>query len=294
MGINAKPRLLLTGATGFLGFNVYHQAKELYQILGLAHSHTVALPGMQLIKLDLTQETGLRNIIREARPDAIMHLAAISDVNYCQLHPAETDNVNVDAAINIAKLAAELDVPMVFTSSDMVFDGEKGNYSETDAVNPINHYGEQKVRAEEGISRVYPEAAICRMPLMYGWPGPTSNNFFTAHLQKLQNAEAISLFTDEYRTPLGAISAAKGLIHALSSFHGIYHLGGAERVSRYEFGLMMAKAARVQPNIIAALQKDVSMSAPRPKDVSLNSEKAVTQGFAPNSIVLELAEIIKK
>ncbi len=290
-----KPRLLLTGATGFLGFSVYHQAKEQYQILGIGNTHSLALPGMQMLKLDITQETGLRNTIRETRPDAIIHLAANSDVNYCQQYRTETDKINVQAAINIAKFAAELEIPLVFTSSDMVFDGEKGNYTEDDAANPINYYGEQKLKAEEWISKVHPAAAICRMPLMLGPAGPTSKSFLQAHLEKLSNGEALHLFVDEYRSPLFSISAAQGLLHALNHFQGLFHLGGSERLSRYELGLLIANLAQVSnPNIVASNQADVAMPAPRPQDASMNSGKAMIHGFHPLDVAAELALMLAK
>lgn len=284
-----KPRLLLTGASGFLGYHVYQQAKETYQILGIAHSRPLALPGMQMLQSNLAQETGLRNLVRETRPDAIIHLAAISDANYCQTHAAETEKINVQAPKLLAKLAAELAIPMVFTSTDMVFDGQRGHYTEADSPHPINRYGEQKALAEEGIASAYPQAAICRMPLMFGPASPTSKNFFQAHMAQLRKGEPLKLFMDEYRTPLGGFSAAKGILYALGALNGLYHLGGLERLSRYELGILMAqKGGITQPNIIASYQKDVQMAAPRPHDASLDSSKALAKGFQPLSVVEEL------
>jgi len=293
VGNVTKPRLLLTGASGFLGYHVYWQAKEAYQVLGISHTRTLALPGMQVLPYNLAQETGLRNLVRETRPDAIIHLAAIGDANYCQTHPAETEKINVQAAIVLAKLAAELAIPLVFTSTDNVFDGQRGQYTETDSPNPINQYGEQKALAETGIATAYPHAAICRMPLMFGPASATSKNFYQAHLDLLRKREPLKLFVDEYRTPLGGLSAAKGLVHALSAFKGIYHLGGLERLSRFELGVLMAQKAGIQqPNIIPSYQKDVQMPAPRPKDASLNSSKALSQGFQPLKVAEELGLFI--
>lgn len=284
-----KPRLLVTGASGFLGFNVFHQAKQHYQVLGIAHKKTIVQHGLQLLHADLARETSLRNIIRETRPNAIVHLAAISDVNYCQLHPQETDTINVHAAVYLAKLAAELAIPMVFTSSDMVFDGKKGNYTENDPVNPLNHYGEQKIRAEEGITAIYPEAAICRMPLMLGPTWPNGKGLLQGHLDKLTHREPLYLFEDEYRSPLFGISAAEGIMHALANFKGLYHLGGAECMSRLQLGQLIANAFSIQEaNIIPTKQASAAMPAPRPADATMNISKAVGQGFSPKSLYSEL------
>ncbi len=289
-----KPRLLLTGASGFLGFNICKQATQHYRVLGTVNNHPFTMPGIQQIKLDLTDKTALRNIVRESSPDAIIHTAAISDVNKCEQYPEEAMLLNVQVAISLAQLAAELAIPFVFTSTDMVFDGTQGYYTETDAVNPISKYGEQKVLAEEGIRKVYADAAICRMPLMYGVGGPGSKNFFVPMLTKIKAGDELGLFTDELRSSLGAQSAAQGLlVAALSSFKGTYHLGGPERISRYELGLQMASALGIDnPNIKAVRQQDIPMLAPRPKDASFNSAKAISQGFAPLSNQLEIMQAI--
>jgi dTDP-4-dehydrorhamnose reductase len=127
------------------------------------------------------------------------------------------------------------------------------------------------------------------MPLMYGIAGPTAKNFFSIHLDKLKRGEELSLFTDEWRTPLSGTSAAIGLLLAVSSFHGLYHLGGRERISRYGLGQLMAEAAHIpQPHIKPAQQADVTMAAPRPADISMNSDKAMALGFAPLSVREEL------
>jgi dTDP-4-dehydrorhamnose reductase len=277
-----KPRLLLTGASGFLGHNIIQQALHHYQVIGIAQQHPINLSGVQVVKFNITDHIALRNMVREVQPDAIIHTAAIGDINRCEQNPSETEVLNVNTSIYLAKLAAEMQIPYVFTSTDLVFNGEKGWYNETDAVNPINHYGEQKVKAEEGIRVAYPQSAICRMPLMFGVGGLGSKNFFLPLLAKLRSKEEIGLFTDEYRSALGAISAAKGLLHAVSAFQGTYHLGGPEKTNRYTLGKLMAHEANIpEPNIKAIMQAEIPMAAPRPKDVTLDSSKAAAAGFVP-------------
>lgn len=294
MRASPKPRLLLTGASGFLGHNIIQQAQQHYQVIGIVQKHTVNLPGVQLVKMDITDHIALRNIVREVQPDAIIHAAAIGDVNRCEQYPRETEELNVGTSVYLAKLAAEMQLRYAFTSTDLVFDGEKGGYNETDAPNPINHYGEQKLMAEEGIRAVYPQAAICRMPLMFGVGGLGSKNFFLPLLARIRASEEIGLFTDEYRSALGAISAAKGLLLAVSAFNGTYHLGGPEKTNRYTLGILMAQAAGIgQPSIKAIMQADVPMPAPRPKDVTLDSSKAIAAGFVPMQNQAEIELILR-
>lgn len=106
------------------------------------------------------------------KPDAVIHTAAKSDPNYCQLNRNESKKLNVDASINIAKLCAEYSIHCVFTSTDLVFNGLNAPYREEYPVCPVNFYGEQKVLAEEGMLKYHPMVAICRMALMFGITGP--------------------------------------------------------------------------------------------------------------------------
>lgn len=292
--LKPKPRLLLTGASGFLGFNIINQAKENYQVLGTVNGHPYsANSGLQQTRIDITDKTALRNLVRESCPHAIIHTAAVSDINKCQQNPNDTAILNVEIAILLAKLAAELSIPFVFTSTDLVYNGAEGNYSETDAVSPINKYGEQKVLAEEGIRLAYPEAAICRMPLMYGIGGPASKNFFIPLMTKIRNKEAIGLFTDEYRSILAATDAVSGLMLAAAGLKGTYNFGGNEKLSRYGLGLLIAEALQLrEPSIQAIKQADIPMAAPRPKDVSLNNTKAREMGFAPVDNITAIGKIL--
>ena len=119
--------------------------------------------------------------MQEIRPEAIIHTAAISDVNYCQENPSETSKINRDSAINISGLCADLGIGFIFTSTDLVFDGLNPPYDETSPVSPISRYAEQKVEAEIKIQECNPNAAICRMPLMYGDSGPIASSFYSTH-----------------------------------------------------------------------------------------------------------------
>lgn len=224
------------------------------------------------------------------KPDAIIHTAAQSQPNFCQNYPEESYKINVTASLNIAALCSDWEIPCVFTSTDLVFDGLNPPYKETDAVSPVNNYGEQKVKAEQGMWERYPKTAICRMPLMFGRATPHSASFMQPFIKTLQEGKTLSLFTDEYRTPVSATTAAKGLLLAVEKVQGILHLGGRERLSRYQFGLLMAEAfglpsARIEP----CLQLDVPMAAHRPADVSLDSDKAFALGYQPQSIREELS-----
>jgi len=285
-------RLLLTGASGFLGWNICNIAKQDWEIYGIVLSNPLEIPGVSTIQADLTDPAGLREIFSTVRPDAVIHTAAASDPNFCQENSAEAKKINVTASIELAGLCADAKIPFAFTSTDLVFDGLNVPYKEEDSVNPVNAYGEQKVLAEQGILTIYPDAAICRMPLMFGDPGPKASIFSDSMLKAMKERKELKLFTDEYRTPASGTTAAHGLFMALEKVHGIVHLGGRERVSRYELGLLMMDAYGIsEARIIRTLQKDAGLSAPRPLDVSLDSTKAFSLGYAPLSVREELKRL---
>ncbi len=282
-------KLLVTGASGFLGWNICQIAASQGQVYGTYSSKAVEIPGVNIIQLDLTHFQGLKALIEEIKPTAIIHAAAQSKPNYCELHPDETYPINVTASINLAGLCADYSIACAFTSTDLVFNGLNPPYTETDPVSPVSIYGEQKVAAEQGMLARNPHVVVCRMPLMFGKASPHAVSFIQGFVQGLKAGKELQVFTDEYRTSVSGTTAAKGLLLALEKAKGILHLGGKERMSRYDFARLMAEVfelpvEKIQP----CLQQDVQMPASRPPDVSLDSSKAFELGYQPLSIREEL------
>ncbi|MEO1208339.1 MAG: NAD(P)-dependent oxidoreductase [Cyanobacteria bacterium J06638_20] len=286
-----RPKLWLTGASGFLGWYVAEAAQAQWQVIGTYHRHAVTVPGIALQQLDLTDAIALRQFFSDLRPDAVIHTAALSQPNRCQENPELSQAINVTASTQLAELCAEVEIPFVFTSSDQVFDGTNAPYRETDPVSPLNLYGEHKATAEAEILRHYPLAAICRMALMYG-AAPTATNFLQTFLTQMTQGKTLRLFTDEFRTPLSGRDAAVGLLLALEKAQGLLQLAGGDRLSRYEMGNIMVEvfdlpASRIQPS----RQADVPMPAPRPPDVSADISLARSLGFAPHDFRSELERL---
>ncbi|MCT7954386.1 SDR family oxidoreductase [Laspinema palackyanum] len=286
-------KLLITGSSGFLGWHICQLAQEKWQVFGTYNSHEIPIPGCQLMPVDLTDFQALKSLFLEIRPDAVIHAAAQSQPNVCQTYPEESYKINVTAASDLAGLCADAEIPCVFTSTDLVFDGLNAPYAETDAVCPVSRYGEQKVQAEVEMGDRNPQTIVCRMPLMFGEGGPAAQSFLQPMLQTLRSGQELALFTDEFRTPVSGKTAAQGLLVALKQNEKLLHLGGKERVSRYGFFEQVIEILEVgEGRIKPCRQQDVKMSAPRPPDVSLDSSKAFSLGYNPLPLRSQLAELV--
>lgn len=285
-------KLLVTGTSGFLGWNLCPLAAIAWDVYGTYCTRSTDIPNTTLLKLDLTDFQAVKVLFKTLQPAAVIHLAAQSNPNLCQTQPQASHRINVTTTCELAGLCAEAGIPFVFTSTDLVFDGRQAPYRESDPVSPLSRYGEQKVLAEEGVLNCYPNAAVCRMPLMFGAVPATASSFIQPFIQTLRAGKELKLFADEFRTPVSGTTAAKGLLLALQAVRGRIHLGGKERVSRYEFGRLMAEVLELPiANLQSCRQQDVPMPAPRPADVSLDSSIAFNLGYAPLSLRDELTAL---
>lgn len=284
--------LLVTGASGFLGWHVCRAAAVSWNVVGTYCTHATSIDGVAMHRLDLSGGE-LVAFLNDLQPDAIIHAAALSQPNACESDPVASEAINVVATRNIAEWCGKRDVPMVFTSSDLVFDGQHAPYDEVSATEPVSIYGRHKLAAEDAVLSRVPAGVVCRLPLMFGNRDGVPASFIGPWLEKLAKGQALTLFDDEFRTPVSGRVAANGLLLALSKgARGILHLGGRERISRYAFGLKLAECFGLAATAIQKVKIcDVKMSAPRPPDVSLDSGKAFALGYAPGDLDTQLAAV---
>ena len=284
--IASMKKILITGISGFLGYTMAQSLYTQYKIYGIYNRHSVTINTVTTFRVDCTTYSDCRTCIDLIQPDFLIHTAAIAQPNICQQQPKESYNINVEAPYSLAGICAERNIDFAFISTDLVFDGTDAPYSENDPVSPISIYGEQKVRAEQKIRSCHPDAVICRMPLMYGLPSPHSSSFIQPIIQSITTQKKISLFFDEFRTPVSSKSATEGIVLAFTKFRGeTIHLGGRDSISRYECGLLLAQILKVPENLVMPIeQSSIAMAAPRPKNVSLSSLKAYNAGYNPQTL----------
>lgn len=220
--------------------------------------------------LDLTDQQAVRSLWRSRTPQLVIHCAAVSRPATCQHDPSLTRRINVDTTTSLASLAAE--IPFIFFSSDQVFDGTKGWYVETDDVNPVNVYGETKATAER-IVKANPRHTIIRVALTAG-TSPTGDRSFVEDMCRTAREKPLTLFRDEYRTPIPAGVVARATWEVAGRNRpGLYHLGGSERLSRMEIGEALATwhpelRSRMGPGSLADY-----LGPKRPADLSMRCDK---------------------
>jgi dTDP-4-dehydrorhamnose reductase len=268
-------RWLITGASGQLGGYLLRelQGTSAY-ILAWSHARSGELFGFALHSVDLGQRDRVVDAFKEARPDAVLHLAAYSAVGDCYRNPDHAHRINTDGTLLLAELASAAGARMVYVSTDMVFDGSKGHYREGDVAKPLSVYGRSKLAPEAGVLAA-PRCTVARVSLMFGPTLIGRPYFFDQQLHKMQDGLAVSWFEDEWRSPLALQTAAQALlVLARSDVTGLLHLGGPQRMSRLEMGLQLAAVYGLDPAlVIPAKQASVSTPEPRPRDLSLDSAK---------------------
>ena len=283
------PRIAITGASGNLGIALCQCLGEYYDIIAISHTRTIPVQLAAFrVKQDLTDRQRCDAMLDNLKPQAVIHTAALSDPNYCELNKTHSKVLNWDLAKHLAQSCAERLIGFYFTSTDLVFDGSEGNYCEQDAINPLNTYGEHKALAEEWIQMQHPDAVIFRLPWMFGHY-LLGDSELSHWLDQLQTGQPIWGFADEYRSAVSYGIAAKGITQLVQRHEqegsgrlpgDLYHLGGIETVSRLFTLQQVAQLLKIGDNLIVGKkQREIEMPARRPADVSLDSRKARSAGF---------------
>lgn len=262
----------ITGAGGLIGSHLVRTAAACvprWQVHGTGRRD-----------VDLTNVEQVHEHFDRWKPDIVIHCAALGRPASCEQNPALAATLNVEATRRLCRLSHA--IPLVFFSSDLVFDGKEGHYDESSPVNPLGVYAATKVAAEE-IVLANPRHTVIRTSLNAG-TSPTGDRSFTEELRAAWRAGApVRLFTDEFRCPISAIVTAHAT-WALTAMNkpGLYHLAGAERLSRWQIGELLAQRwLQLNPRLEAASRLSYA-GPPRPADTSLNCAKL--QGFLSFSL----------
>ena len=286
-----KKPVLVTGASGKLGAYVVRRlAGAGRPVVAWSGSQTGTVSGVELVPVDLSDSTLVKQAFSTSDPSGVIHCAALSAVGDCHRDPSRARSINAEATALLGELADRI----VYTSTDLVFDGEQAPYSESDAPAPLSEYGRSKVGGEQALAG-HNSAAVVRVSLLYGPSLFGQTGFFDQQMEALRQKRELRLFSDEWRTPLALDEAADGLVRVLDGgYEGLLHMAGPERMSREDMGRRLALFLGLEPALVeSARQSDIKFPEPRPTDVSLDCSKArQILGWAPETYESGLARMV--
>jgi dTDP-4-dehydrorhamnose reductase len=269
--------ILITGISGCLGWNLARRLNSRYRVYGTYLDHPVDVDHCETLAFDLTDLTRIDRLCSTIKPRAIIHTAALSNPDACETERKLALTLNTFAARELARMSGLLGSKLIYLSSDLIFDGVKGFYSEADQPAPLNYYAKTKYLGELEVTNNCGQYVILRLSLMYGRSSGFNENFLEKMERQARLGQKLSLFTDQFRTPLyveDAVAAIEKLVED-KSIKGLFHLGGPEKMSRFEFGQQFCRLFGVSRDLMVPQRMaDGNLSARRPRDCSLDSRKA--------------------
>lgn len=273
-------RVLVVGGTGLVGNALVRAWTARGHETAAATYHCHPSPGF--LRLDMQDEAAVRACLAEFRPDVVAVPAANPHVDYCQTHPEETRRVNVTGTLNVARAVRDAGARMIFYSSDYVFDGVKGSYTEEDAPHPLNEYGRQKAETEAGVLAADARNLVIRTSGAYGWQWEPKN-FVLQVRQRLSSGQAFAVAGDLRYNPTYAENLAQVTADLVEvGAAGIFHVVGGEEISRYEFAVLAAKTWGLDAALLESVPASRFTSpTPRPQQSSLRTDKVRARAATP-------------
>ena len=268
-------RLLITGVSGLLGVNTAWEALQAgHEVIGWVNRRTLPRAPFPTRTVDLTNAAATIAAWDEAKPEAVIHCAALANLDECERKPKYSYALNADAAGRLAALARRDGVPFVHISTDAVFDGKRGGYTENDAPNPLSVYARSKLMGEERALAANPQAFVARVNL-FGWSLSGHRSLAEWFLNNLRAGKQMRGFTDVFFCPLLANHLARLLFEALErGLQGLYHVVAADCMSKYEFGVLLARRFGLDASLIHPSSVESSgLSAARAHNLTLRADK---------------------
>ena len=263
-------RVLVIGASGFIGGYLMRRlcANPGFDATGTYRTRP-PLPGVgSWIPLELADTRALEDLFHTANPEVVVHLAAIADVGTAEREPDRATAVNATATSAIAALCRRWEARLVFVSTEYVFDGRRGFYSETDTPNPTTHYGSTKWQAELEVSRLVPGSSIVRTSIVYGWRTDGGRNFVPWLLERLRGGHAYYGSAQVMRTPVYVEHLVDGITTLIEGdYPGIHHIAGKDWVGMYDFAHKVAETFGLNPDLVLPADASPANSPVQPRAV---------------------------
>ncbi len=285
-------KVVIIGSNGMLGQSLVNrlEGQDPYQIFAMASgvNRNPAKQNCNYFNIDITDFKTIKWQLTLIEPDVIINALAMTNVDICEVEKELCDKVNVNFTADLALISKELKAHFIHISTDFIFDGSKGLYTEDDTPNPVNYYGLSKWKAEQKTKEIGGEFSILRTILVYGkLANMKRNNIVLWVKQSLEKGETIKIVNDQYRMPtyVGSIVDACVLIMEQKAT-GVFNISGSEFLSIYEMALQVAKFYNLEDTLIQPTDsKTFVQKAKRPPKTGFVLEKAINElGFKPLSL----------
>ena len=267
-----RPKWLVTGAQGFLGANLGAFLEGRATRVGLARTASASPCFDQVLGVDLVVPEALEAAVAETRPDVIVHAAALSSHEACESDPALAQIMNVDVTERVARTAEACGARFILISTDAVFDGQCGNYSESDETNPFSVYGRTKLEGEKRAAEAT-QALILRTNF-FGWSNTGKRSILEFFVNELSAGNSVRGFTDFTVTSMYVQHLAQAIWQLGNlSDSGVLHVASRDALTKYEFGMAVAHRFDLPEHLISPAAADPSAIPPRSRNISLNTDK---------------------
>lgn len=267
-------KFLVTGSTGLVGNQVVKDLSRSADQIYSCYHNVVPQFGIPM-QMDLLNSENIQNVIEKVRPEFVIHLAAMTNVDQCEIEKELAMKINAKATEIISKQAARLGAFFLYVSTDYVFEGKDGMKKESDKPNPIGSYGKSKLEGEKAVRDLASSWCIARTSTPFGIHS-TKKSFPLWVVENLQAKKEIRAVTDQYTSPTYVPNLSRMLIELVRrQIAGVIHVAGATRISRFEIANMIADKLNFDKKLLKPVStNEMNWIAKRPKDSSLDVSKA--------------------
>jgi len=294
-------KVLITGSNGLLGQKILHKLANDDSVELIATSiglnRVSRKAGYKYISLDITNQKAVKNVIMSENPDVIINTAAMTNVDYCEDQKEKCDDLNVNAVKTLSEISNKINAHLVHLSTDFIFDGKNGPYTEDDIPNPLSYYGLSKLKSENILLESESRWTILRTIIVFGVAENLSKeNIVLWAKDALEQGKKLNIIDDQYRSPTLAEDLADACISSFKNLKfGIYNVSGKDFMSIYEIVERIAKYYCYSTKMLNRISTDtLNQKAQRPKKTGFIIDKAVKElGYNPNSFE-ECLKIIDK
>jgi dTDP-4-dehydrorhamnose reductase len=271
-----KRRILVTGASGLLGLNTAIEAAKAHDVVGQVNSHPLRTDVFNSVQADLLAPGALERLLDRTQPEWVIHCAALANVDACENDPLQARQLNSEVPRQLAEYVARGGARLLHVSTDAVFDGQRGGYTEEDVPNPLGTYARTKLDGERGVLSANPKAIVARVNL-FGWSLKGKRSLAEFFFNKLSAGEPCMGFTDVFFCPMLANDLGQVFLNMLDAgLSGLYHAVGSECISKYEFGLRIAHRFNLDERLIAPKSvQEGGLQAARSPNLTLKIDKLI-------------------